>query len=151
MTELVEKVMKEKGSFINAEKKVLSKEVQGLLFRMLWSIMKNGEMGISNDIFDANADDAEYQFDYLVMAMRELANLRQSEEVDFDNVREALNCCIPRKESIKDKVSDILYFGLQQDLKELTDNDAEYEKELKEMYNPSDELLSELAELIEGK
>jgi len=134
-----------------AEKKVLSKEVQGLLFRMLWSIMKNGEMGISDDIFDANADDAEYQFDYLVMAMRELANLRQSEEVDFDNVREALNCCIPRKESIKDKVSDILYFGLQQDLKELTDNDAEYEKELKEMYNPSDELLSELAELIEGK
>lgn len=128
----------------------MKKELKDLLHRLLWSIIKNGEAGVSNAIIDADIDDAEYEFDYLLMALTELKHLEKGEEVDFGNVREALDYCIWHEKSIKDKAETILDYGYCRALEDFYGQDKEVKsEELHPMYYPSDELLDELVELLE--
>lgn len=129
----------------------MSEEVKGLLHRLLWSISENGEAGVTDGIGDMMLDMAEYEFNYLMLALREMEHINKGEEVDFDNVREALDCCISRNISIKDKAKAILDYGYNRALADF-DGDGNYrekKKELDPMYHPSDELLNELVSLLE--
>ena len=129
----------------------MKQELKNLLHRLLWSIIKNGEAGVSNAIMDVDVDDAEYEFDYLLTALTELRHLEDGEEVDFDNVIEALDNCIWPLKSAKAKAKEILDYGYYRALEDFSDDDnyREKKKELYPMYHPSDELLDELVELLE--
>lgn len=142
--------MKTRGICLDGEKKEMSEEVKGLLHRLLWSISENGEAGVTDGIGEMMLDTAEYEFNYLMLALREMEHINKGEEVDFDNVREALDRCISRNMSIKDKAKAILDYGHCRALSDFF-GDANYrekKKELDSMYHPSDELLDELIELI---
>lgn len=128
----------------------MKKELKNLLHRLLWSISKNGEAGINNAIVDVDVDDAEYEFDYLIKALTELKHLENGEEVNFRNVRKALDCCISSNGIIKDKVKAILDYGYHCALDDFYGEDK-YKvksKELDSMYHPSDELLDEFINLM---
>lgn len=128
----------------------MKKELKDLLHRLLWSIIKNGQAGVNNAIMDVDADDAEYEFDYLLTALTELKHLEKGEEVDFECVEEALDCCIWRAKSTKEKAKAILDYGYCRALEDFYGQDKEVKsEELYPMYYPSDELLDELVGLLE--
>jgi hypothetical protein len=128
----------------------MKKELKDLLHRLLWSIIKDGEAGVSNAIEGADVLDAEYESNYLLTALGELKHLEMGEEVDFECVEEALNYCIWREKSIKVKAKEILDYGCCRALEDFYGQEKEEKsKELYPMYHPNDELLDELVELLE--
>lgn len=131
----------------------MKKELKDLLHRLLWSIIKNGEAGVSNAIMDVDVDDAEYEFDYLLTALTELRHLEDGEEVDIESVVEALDNCICFPKSFKAAAKEILDYGYCRALEDFSydDNYREKKKELYPMYHPNDELLDELVELLEDE
>lgn len=118
----------------------MKKELKDLLHVLLLCIIKNGENSINNGIgnivvaIHRDVDFAEHVFDYMLTALTEFKHLKNGEKVDFKNVKDALNHCMKNARCTKQNAKKIIkwykaYVGY-----------AEYE--------PSDELLDELVELL---
>ena len=132
----------------------MRQEVKNLLHRLLWSIVENGKAGISNAFQDLNEVMAELEFDYAIRALKELKNLEEGRNVNFNNVAGALDDCTEGcgDDTTKEKIETMLDYGYSVAIKDFSDLEErrDKEKELKEMYYPCDELVSELAKLIDG-
>ena len=133
----------------------MTKEVKGLLQRLLWSIVKNGEAGIWNAFQDLNVENAEYEFEYAIAALQELKNLENGDEIDWNSIDCALDISAKGSgaTSLKDKIKVMLDYGYSKAKGDFEEEDWEdyeerkaKEKELKSMYYPDDALISELVE-----
>lgn len=120
----------------------MKKELKDLLHILLLCIIKNGEIGINNAIVDVDVDFAEYEFDYLLMALTELKHLENGEEVDFKNVKDALRHCNRDASCTKEDIKCTI---------EWYKDGVDYETTDYHEYDPSDEILDELVELFENK
>lgn len=131
----------------------MKQEIKNLLHRLLWSVMQNGLAGVHNAFMDKKAENAEYEFDYALDAMKELSHLEKGEKVDFKKVVDAIDASMPYKgyEDIKDKITGILDYGYIRALEDFGDTEEKKEKEIElgKMYHPSDELMNELVEILE--
>ena len=116
----------------------MKKELKDLLQVLLQSIITSGKVGINNTIMDVDVDAVDYYYNYLIIALTELKHLKDGEEVDFENVKDAYCDCMGMG---CDKVTkaDVKY--LIEWYNHTDDGSGEY--------HPSDEILNELVNLIE--
>ncbi len=128
----------------------MKQEIKNLLHRLLWSIVKDSQAGIYNAFKDEDVDEAEYQFEYGLDALKELKHLNNGEEVDFKNIAMALESAIPSAKDTKERIKAMLDYGFSMAKNDFAEDELEDGKleELKEMYYPSDELLDELVVLL---
>ena len=113
----------------------MKKELKNLLQRLLEGIIANCKAGINNAIMDFDTEAVDFYSNYLITALDELKNLEYDEEVDFENVREALDSWIWDAKSPQKNIKSIIEWYNETD---------EYSGE----YCPSDELVDELVKLM---